>query len=254
MTQKGESMMSLTNAKLSNVVRRQFGFKLKANIDAFNSLVGIQTVALLFSIGGVGAYGMSSDYVSINVKSFSADLVIIFTMIWGFASAITITTRPYRHHDFTFVTNRLSSSLSNILFLLAASILGGVTATLSGYLLRVVGYFLNGPSIYSPGISVGELFLGIIVTSLYVFLASSLGYLCGTFAQVSKFIIIALPSLLIGILFVDFTINRNPMVGEVYQFYFSETSLGLFFVKTILTSVVLFAASTNILNRLEVKR
>jgi hypothetical protein len=246
--------MSLTNTRLSDVVKRQFGFKLKANIDGFNSLVGIQTVALLFSLGGVGMYGMSSDFFAINVKSLSAGLVIIFTMIWGFASAITITTRPYRHHDFTFVTNRLSSSLSNILFLFTASFLGGLTATLSGYLIRVAGYFLYGPSIYSPGFSVGELLLGIIVTTLYVLCASSIGYLFGTLAQVSKFIIIALPSIFIGILFVDFTINRYPFIGEVYAFYFSETSFALFFVKIVLTSVLLFALSTGLLNRLEVRK
>ena len=114
-------MMSLTNQLIwQKTVKKQYFFKLKANIDAFSSLVWIQLLAHLFSLGGVASMGMGGTNLSVDVKYYSADLVIGFTMLWAFVTAITITTKPYRNHDFTFVTNRLSSSLSNILFLLTA--------------------------------------------------------------------------------------------------------------------------------------
>ena len=82
--------------------------------------------------------GVGGANLNIEVKYYSADLVIIFTMLWSFITAITIHTKPYRNHDFTFVTNRMSSSLSNILFLLTASIIGSITAVLAGNLVNVL--------------------------------------------------------------------------------------------------------------------
>ena len=131
-------MMSLKTINLAETVKKQFVFKLKANIDVFSSLVGIQLLAILFSLGGVASMGMGGANLSVDVKYYSADLVIVFTMLWSFVTAITITTKPYRNHDFTFVSNRLSSSLSNILFLLTASFIGSITALLSGNLVKLL--------------------------------------------------------------------------------------------------------------------
>ena len=134
-------MMSLKTINLAETVKKQFVFKLKANIDVFSSLVWIQLLAILFSLNGVASMGMGGTNLSVDVKYYSADLVIIFTMLWSFVTAITITTKPYRNHDFTFVSNRLSSSLSNILFLLTASFIGSITATLSWKLSEITSIY-----------------------------------------------------------------------------------------------------------------
>ena len=110
--------MSLLTTNVSQTVKKQFFFKLKANIDSLSSLIWIQLLAILFSFGGVSSMWSSNGEASIEVQYFTSDIVVVFTFIWSFVTAITITTKPYRHHDFTFVTNRLSSSLSNILFFL----------------------------------------------------------------------------------------------------------------------------------------
>lgn len=247
-------MMSLTTANVNEVVKKQYVFKLKANIDAFSSLVGIQALGILFSIGGLGTYGMSSNHFTITTKSLSADLVIVFTILWAFMTAITLTTRPYRNQDFTFVTNRLSSSLSNVLFLVSASILGGITAVMSSFLIQVGGYFLFGQSLYSAGIVAGELIVEIFATILYILCASSIGYLFGALAQVSKIFIFLIPVLLVGILFVDFTINPDPFITNIYQFFFKESSFVLFLIKAFMTTGILFCASISLLNRMEVRR
>jgi hypothetical protein len=247
-------MMSLTSANMNVVVKRQYLFKLKANIDAFSSLVGIQATALLFSLGGMSMFGSSSSYFTLTVSNYSADVVIAFTMIWAFVTAITITTRPYRNFDFTFVTNRLSSSLSNVLFLLTASLLGGVTAILSGFLVRVLGYFFLGHTLYSSEMAVGELILGILAASLYIFMASSIGYLFGTLAQVSKAFIIVLPVLVIGLLFLDISLNPKPIEQVIYQFYFLESSFVLFLLKTLIITATLFGFSSILLNRMGVRQ
>lgn len=247
-------MMSLTKVNLKETVKKQYFFKLKANIDAFSSLIGIQLLALLFSIGGVGSAGMGGSNISVNIKYYSADLVIGFTLIWALVTAITITAKPYRNHDFTFVTNRLSSSLANILFLLTVSIIGSITAILSGNLLKVLAYvFLDG-RIYGVHSGLEELVMGLCVTIIYVFLVTSIGYFIGTLVQVSKLVIILIPVLFFGTLFLEGSMQKEPFLVNVFSFYTMESTLTLFIIKVVVTVAVFFAAAISILNRMEVRR
>ncbi|QOS89430.1 hypothetical protein [Peribacillus sp. JNUCC41] len=246
--------MSLTKVNLKETVKKQYFFKLKANIDAFSSLIGIQLLALLFSIGGVGSAGMGGSNISVNIKYYSADLVIGFTLIWALVTAITITAKPYRNHDFTFVTNRLSSSLANILFLLTASIIGSITAILSGNLLKVLAYvFLDG-RIYGVHSGLKELVMGLCVTIFYIFLVTSIGYFIGTLVQVSKLVIILIPVLFFGTLFLEGSMQKEPFLVNVFSFYTMESTLTLFIIKVVVTVAVFFAAAISILNRMEVRR
>ncbi|MFD2442463.1 hypothetical protein ACFSO7_00385 [Bacillus sp. CGMCC 1.16607] len=246
--------MSLTRVHFMEIVKKQYIFKLKANIDSFSSLVGIQLLGLLFSLGGVGGMGTSSDNITINVKYYSSDLVIIFTMFWALSTGITITTKPFRYNDFTFVTNRLSSNLSNVFFLLTASTIGGITAMLAGYFVKCLGYFIFEHQFYSFSIVANELFVGILVTILYVFCMSAFGYLVGTLVQLSKIFIGFIPILIFGSLFLDASLQREPSLGNVYQFYFMEPSVALFIVKIVITTALIFIAAISILNRMEVRR
>ncbi|MFA1710684.1 hypothetical protein ACDX66_03145 [Peribacillus frigoritolerans] len=246
--------MSLTKVNLKETVKKQYFFKLKANIDAFSSLIGIQLLALLFSIGGVSSAGMGGSNISVNIKYLSADLVIGFTLIWALVTAITITAKPYRNHDFTFVSNRLSSSLANILFLLTASIIGSITAILSGNLLKVLAYvFLDG-RIYGVHSGLEELVMGLCVTIFYVFLVTSIGYFIGTLVQVSKLVIIIIPVLFFGTLFLEGSMQKEPFLVNVFTFYTMESTLTLFIIKVVVTVAVFFAAAISILNRMEVRR
>ena len=247
-------MMSLKTVNLAETVKKQFVFKLKANIDVFSSLVGIQLLAILFSLGGVASMGMGGTNISVDVKYYSADLVIVFTMLWSFVTAITITTKPYRNHDFTFVSNRLSSSLSNILFLLTASFIGSMTAVLAGNLVKLLVSILFKQEIFHSYSLSLELTLGIVITIIYVFFISSIGYLIGTLVQVSKGFIILIPVLFLGSIFFDASMQREPYIIQVFQFFMMESSLFLFTLKTLLTSALLFIAAISLLNRMEVKR
>lgn len=247
-------MMSLTKTNLAGTVKKQYFFKLKSNIDSFSSLIGIQLVAILFSFGGVASSGMSGNGVNIDVKYYSSDIVIVFTLIWVFVTAITITTRPYRNHDFTFVTNRLSSSISNILFLLTASIIGGVTAMLAGNLQKVLSYILFDLESYGSRAGVNEFIFGMCATILYLFLISSIGYFIGTLVQVSKLFSLIIPVMIIGSLFLEAAMNKEPFLINIFQSYVMESAFLLFIVKAIITTAVFFVASISILNRLEVRR
>lgn len=249
-----ELMMSLMRANLVETVKKQYLYKLKANIDALSSLVTIQLLAIFFSFGGVGSSGMGSENISIHVKYYSADIVIIFTMIWAFVTAITITTRSNRNHDFTFITNRLSSSLSNILFIITTVMIGSMTAILAGNLLRTLSYLQGDYQFYSMNIGLPEFMFSMFVTFLYVFLVSSIGYFVGTLVQVSKIFVILIPVLFFGMLFLESSLQRESFLANVFQFYFMESVLSLFIFKVIATFTAFFTASISILNRMEVRR
>lgn len=246
--------MSLATASLMETVKKQYFFKLKANIDSFSSLVGIQLIAILFSMGGSASSGTFSDGVSITLKHYSADIVIVFTMIWAFVTAITITTKPYRSRDFTFVTNRLSSGLSNVLFLFTASLMGGVLAILSRSLILVIGSLIFEEKFYAVPFPVGEMILAIAMSVLYIFGISSVGYFIGALVQTNKIFAVVIPTLIVGSMFVEASMNTEPSIVKAFQFYIFESSVLLFTFKIVVTTALLFIAAISILNRMEVRR
>lgn len=246
--------MSLRVVNLSEVVKKQYLFKLKTNIDSISALIGIQLLAILFSMGGANSFGTSSDRLFIKVSYFSADVIIAFSMIWAFVTAITITTKPYRNQDFTFVTNRLSSSLANIIFLFTASGVGGITAMLARNIPLTLRYLFYGEPFYSLPITMIDILLGIGVTILYLFGVSAIGYFIGSLVQMSKLFIVVIPVLFIGTIFLNAVMNSEPFLFHVYQFYLMESSIGLFILKIAVTAFLFFIASIGILNRMEVRR
>lgn len=243
--------MSLSTIKLFQVVKKQYNFKLKANIGLFNSLIILQLFGILFSLGGTGQMG-GSFY---NLSFYTADFMIVFTMIWAFAIAFQLTTKDYRNAEFIFVTNRRGSDLSNTLFLLTASIIGAFTALLSGYLSKVIVYFSFKKEIINAAqpLTIKPLIYGFSATVLFIFVFSLLGYFFGAIVQLNRVFMILLPVLFIGFLLIAARAGEDNLLIILFEFYFQEFSFPVFLVKMIVTSLLLFKGSTLITNRLEVK-
>lgn len=251
-------MMSLTTISMGSLVAKQYQFKLKAYVGLFNSLMVLQLLAILFSFGGSGQSGGSGGYgLQVSISYYSADLVVVFTILWAFISAILITTKAYREDDFTFVTNRVSGNLSNVLLLGTASILGGATALMAGYLIKVLMYYVfdyNQVIGIGPGPSLQEFLIGLVATILTVFLFSSLGYLIGTLVQQNRIFVIVLPVIFFGLLIVgEQTLKIYPLVS-IGEFYFQESSFWLFLSKVLITIALLFSGAVMMSNRMEVRR
>ncbi|OIK16552.1 hypothetical protein BIV60_04400 [Bacillus sp. MUM 116] len=243
--------MSLSNPSLGHVVKQQFVYKLKAYQQAFISLVIVQGIAILFSIGGVGMMGSGSQSINISVKYYSADIVVVFTLLWGFITAINLTTKAYRYDDFAFVTNRISSNLSNILFLLTGSVIGGVTAMLSASLLKIIMVYVLNYQFVAPLSTMGvpvEFMLGILTTCLYLFLFCALGYFVGMLVQIHKLFIVILPAVLLGGAF-----GKEKLFIKLLGILFTESSLSIFIVKIIVAIALLFYSSVILSNRMEVR-
>ena len=249
-------MMYLTEVNLFDIVKKQFLYKLKAYLSVFSSLLIIQVVGMLLSMNGSSSMGMSSDGYSLNISYYTGDMVIIFTMLWSFISAIIMTTKAYRDDNFVFVSNRFSSNLSNICFLVFASIVGGITAMLSGFSLKVVMYFiLEHGNVMGTIISFQELLLGMIVSTFYVLLVASLGYLIGMLVQISKWFSVLLPAVFFGYLFLSASKgDEASIIFETVKFFAKETSLFLFLLKVIVTAIILFYGSIILSNKMEVRQ
>lgn len=249
-------MMSLTKPSLAEIVRKQFVYKMKAYLPAFLTMVVLQVLAMVLSFNGTGMSGSGSDTIDMTVHFYSGDFIVTFTMLWAFVIGFNLTTKANRYDDFTFVTNRFSSNLSNTVFLLAASIIGGITAILASNLLMLLLYYFSN-KLFLHSFTVMnhplELFTGIIAASLYVFLIGVLGYICGTIIQVSRIFVVLLPAVLIGTLYLSAGFGENGLIIELFYFFTRETSLLLFIIKVVVTVFILLAGSFALSNRMEVR-
>ncbi|MCC2251706.1 hypothetical protein JUJ52_17260 [Virgibacillus sp. AGTR] len=246
--------MSLNSISFRSLVYSQYIYKLKSYIGLFNSLVVLQLLAILFALGGSGMSGTSGYGIRIDVNYYSADLVIIFTILWAFFSSILMTTRSYQEESYTFVTNRLSNNLSNIAVILTMSIISGSTALLSKPLMKVVLYVIGDTFFIEAETAISRMdqLSGIIATILYILLAGSIGYLIGTVTQMHRLLTIIVPVVFIGIL-VAFD-GEGQFTSKVTAFYYQETSILLFSAKMVVTIALLCSAATLLSNRKEVRQ
>lgn len=245
-------MMSLREVSLQSIAFKQYVYKLKGYSNLVYGMFIAQALGLLFSMGGVMTRGFGgSNGLSITVKSYSADLVIVFSLFWILITAATIANKSYRNIEFSLVANRLSSNLSNMGFLMTFSIFAGIMASLSGVLLRILGYFIFDPTeVLFEGflISPVNLLFGMFVTSLCLILLSSIGYLGGTLVELHKSFVIIIPILTAGFLKV-----YGQYLTKMYAYFF-ESSLPVFTLKLLTLTILLFGISILLSNRLEVRK
>lgn len=249
-------MMSLTSVDLINIVYKQYRYKLKSFSGIFMALILVQAIGILISLNGVRTSGFSNGFYSLNVSTYNANAVIFFTLIWAFTNAIIITTKSYREDDFTFVTNRLSYNLSNILFLITVCVIGGITAMLSRGVIQVLVYFTSDIETFlaiSQDLTRGEYVLGILAVILYILLFGAVGYLVGMMFQRNKLLIFMIPVLVFGLDFIRQD-NGEPTLQRIFEFYAMEQSFSLFVVKGLSTIVIAYLISVLLTNRLEVRR
>lgn len=244
--------MSLKEADLPSISLKQYVYKLKAYSNLFYGLILVQMIALLFSLNGTSYMSSSNGELFVSLKIYSANLVIAFSFFWVLFVAIQLTTKQYKKIELPLVTNRLSGNLSDAGFLMTACVFGGITSSLIGVLLRVVMYFTFDRSqiIFNKFLlTFSDLLLGMIVAILYMVLISALGYLMGVLTKVSMAFVIIIPSVILGLLRV-----YTDFVQTLIVFFTRETSLPLFALKLIITSLILFGVSILLSNRREVSQ
>lgn len=249
--------MSLKEISLSSITLKHYVYKLKGHSGLVYSLMFVQLLGLLLSMGpGSGSGGSGGDFLSVSVREYSADAILIFSFVWIIVMASLLGSKDYRSMEFSLVTNRISSHLSNILILVTGSVFAGVTSTLMSALHRILLVITLNPSEFIFGglrIASANLLLGIFVSSLYMLLLAAGAYLVRMIIELNKSFGIILSLVIIAFVFGTvriFALN----IGNLIHFYTSESSLGIFVIKVLFTVLVLFGLSIFTSNRMEVKR
>lgn len=240
-------MMSLIKMSLTDVVKKQYLHKLKAYRGTYTTLIFLQLLGLLANRSSISSGGG----LSFEVVIYNAQMSIALTMIWAFVTSIVITTKLNRDDDFLYVSNRISSHLANILFLVTAGVVAGVTATLAGFLLKDILYVVTDDLVIRNLLveAPSEFMVGLFASVLYVLLMVGLGYLLGVLVQMNRMVLFLLPILYVGMSYFE-----NSFIQGIVPFYVNETSIGLFALKVIVTVVVCFGVAVSISNRLEVRK
>lgn len=250
-------MMSLNKISLTTVVKNQFLYKLKVYTGVFTSLVILQILALLFSLNGNGGGGMNTtEGIEVNYTLYSIENVISFTFLWAFIYSIIMTTKTDWENSFSFVGNRLSNDLSNMLFLFVASVVGGVLTILTGFTLRVlVHYFVSEEILIASNLIITgkELYSGMLTMTLQLFLFCAIGYLLGTITRMHRLLPILLPVIIIGVIIALVQANSDLLLRFI-TFYFDETNPWMFIIKIVVSVLLLFGVSILISSRTEVRK
>ena len=242
---------------LSQVILKQYGYKLKGHSGLIYSLMIVQLLGLLLSLGSSG--GMSStgnDSISVVVQTHTGDILLIFSLLWLMVVASLLGSQPYQSMEFSVVNNRLVSHASNILLLVTYAVYAGVTSTLAVIIHRLIlsatlkeGEFLFGGLQIIPQ----DLLLGIFVATLYFILVAATVYLIQSFSLHSKGL-----GIILWICFFAFGFGTVRIfdfnLGKVLEFYAAETSLGVFVLKVFCTAVLFFGSSMLITKGMEAKR
>lgn len=249
-------MMSLTKTSVLAVARTQYHYKIKGYTGLFFTLMAAQLLAFLFSLNSTGSSGGGSNGIYYAIKHVTGDVIIFFTLIWAFSIGISMAKNGFKA-DFTFVSNRLSSHLSNLAFFLTAAIIAGVTATLCGLMLRVVVFFFHSVTDAGPAFWIAPpvLLSGILAAALYAALLSVTGYLAGMITQRYPVFVVLLPSLFFGTLFFEYrNTGQIQTFIKIIEFFSKEGSLALLTLKVFLVSAMIFGCVILFFNRTEVRK
>ena len=247
--------MSLTTMSRGQAIYKQFCFKMKAQIGMFSTLAVLQMLAIAVTLPGGNAGGSTSmSGVHLVVDIFTANTVIMFTLLWAAVNSIMILTKSNRESSFPFVTDRLSSGLSDGLFLLVLSVAGGITAILSGFLIRSLKYYIfTGETFLNlNSYQVDEVVSGTVGLIGMIVLVCSLGYLLGAVSSMHRLFPVLVPVICIGSLIVIGQ-TGSTFLMDVINFYFQETGILMYLLKAGLTAILLFGVAVMLLRRLEVR-
>jgi len=145
--------MYLTEPKLFDIVKKQFIFKMNASGAAFTTLIILQIITSLTGTIGTGRFPKFSEYPNVEFILTSNDGSVALTILWAIILGGLITSNARKNESFAFVSTRISHHLSNMIFMLTASIISGITAALMGSAIKLFAFLKYGDIIVNtPGL------------------------------------------------------------------------------------------------------
>lgn len=244
--------MSLREVNLISIIIKQYQYKLKGYSGLVYTFIITQLLGIFFSLAPRTSMSSGNGIMRVSVSTISTDTVLFFTFAWIIMVAALLTSKTYRNIEFSLVSNWVSSTFSNILYLLTLSIFAGLSSTLISFLLRFILVFTSDQSlILLEGVKITpiDLLIGMSASTLYMILLTSITYLARIIYELNSKIALILAVALIGA-----GSTYPTFIGNAFRFFTTESSLGLFTLKVLATVILLFGLSLHLSNRMEVPR
>ena len=249
--------MYLTEPRLIDIVKKQFRYKLNAYTGVFTSLIIMQLIGIFISFENSSSI-MGSGSLTVIQRFSSNDVTVGFTLIWALSMGILLTTIAYRNDAFTFVSNRLSHHLASISFLLSIASIGGITASLSGSLIKIITIIQNNSVIIeSVGVFDSPYDFCIRILSIYLIhgLICRLRIYVGHSSSEANWLFLSFLSPFFIVPYWQLsTDDSGGFLLDTVLFYGAETLFLLFLLKVLGTLAVFFAISIAVTNKMEVRK
>lgn len=249
-------MMSLHEPSQSANIVHLLRFKFQSYAGYFTTLVFAQLAVLLLSL--------QSSYSSYEYDNYSMQFIGIQSgvhigaiMFWALIVGSLLASKIKREEAFTFVATNETHHFSNILFMLIASLITSVMAILVSPALKMLAILRYG-EIYaatndiSLAIVVSDAALHFITAFCYISLFFAIGYTITSLTQINQglaWIIIFVVLLFLFIFEFGF-----DLLGIIVEFFTTERSLALFFLKVAVTITVLYTITMTFTSRNEVRK
>ncbi|KGR75685.1 hypothetical protein [Ureibacillus manganicus] len=238
--------MSLNSWTTSQLIWKQVKWKCKAFSQSFITLIGVLIVIQLLGWNGSGSSGGGFNQFSVYINIFSLDMNVLITCMWAFVQSLLMQGRVQHQDDYSFVTNRFVTNVSNAIVVIIYSFIATLIAMATLYISTVVIQLFRGIEIIRDELIVNP--VDAIVIFLIILLIAAIGFFIGSAFHLSKLLGIGVIVLFIIIMY------RLPMLPtNAIQFFFDGGDL-LFILKAVVSSILIFGLSIQMLNRNEVTR
>lgn len=248
--------MSLNEPRHRDLILKQLRFKLNANAGSFTVFVILQLFALLFSFPSESSSHFFNEQSSITLLTVSGSVHTVFLFLWALFSGASLGNHQKWDEAFAFVTTRPIHHLSNLYYMIMASVMTGFAVSLISPALRLLTHLRYGEvDVLTSTITEApsQFFLQLITAISYAFLFFMIGYAIGSYAQTGKTYGGMIIMLFLGfIFFMTFILGMQAVVA-ILIFFTQETFLLFFLMKIISTSAILFAFSIFTTSRIEVR-
>ena len=249
------SEMNTIQTTFFDVIKTQYQFKFRAHHGMFSTMIIVQLIALLLSFSNNQA-GVGINNISVNGVAYSGDMIILLTIAWAGIMAFKLTMKQSTNIMFTFVANRKTNHISNILFIISLSIIGSLSAYFLSFIFRISIYLWKSSEmlLFNEEITLHGLLIGLVATVLYALLFSAVAYIIGEIIQLHRVFIVIVPTVIFGFIVMVTNFDNVEWINQIVPFVLFETNFYLFFVKCISISIILFFLAMFVGHRLEVRK
>ncbi|KMK75533.1 hypothetical protein [Alkalihalobacillus pseudalcaliphilus] len=241
-----------TTISYREVIKKSVVYKMKSNLGYLLTLVIVQLVGLAFS--AMATYTSGNSF--IRVETISADFVLGISFLWMFILGVQLINKDSRSNDVHFVINGTTQVISNVMILILASIICGLTSFMSGYILRVFHIIFGqiDTYYYVTNTSISAVVIGLSGMTLYAFVFGMIGYFISNLMQWYKVTILIVVMLVVGFDVLMEKVRGDYLLFEsVKTLYFQQPSFLSFVVHVSLLVAVLFGVTILVARRLEVR-